>query len=321
MTHLIGAEIRRAWLRRLFRIALLGAVAGVMAMAILNLVTSDPNIEGALSAARADVARCERFAAEARARSIEDGVNPPVTNEEFGCGEPSDFVDHYDQTFRYTDAVPTMIEAGAIFGAVVAFLIGASFVGAEWGSGNIATFLTWEPRRGRVLLAKLAAIAIVSAVAVAVLLFLIAVIHFPVASWRGSTRGANGAFWGSVAESCGRAAGLAGMFAAAGGSIAMVARSTAGAFAVGGVYAGVIDPLLAFWRDGRLRPWLLFRNVPQFLGYAVEQQDPSNFIVGPDERTFELVVLSAWRPTFLLLAYVAALIALGYAAFRARDVT
>lgn len=319
--RLILTEIRRASQRRLFRVALLGAVAGVVAVAIFNLGTSDPNVESARAGARQQIADCERFADEERSRIAEKGQDA-LGEAFFDCPAVSEIVEYYDKTFRYTDAVSAMVEGGAIFGAVVAFFLGASFVGAEWGSGNIATFLTWEPRRGRVLLAKLAAIVVVSAAAVAVLLLLVVLIHFPVAFWRGTTEGANGAFWGSVAESAGRAAGLAGVFAAAGGSIAMITRGTAGAFAIGGAYAGVIDPLLAFWRDGLLRPWLLFRNVPQFLGYAVERPITNDFTVGSDGgASFEFVVLSAWRPTFVLLSYVAVLVALGYAAFRVRDVT
>jgi len=36
----------------------------------------------------------------------------------------------------------------------VAWVIGASSIGAEWQARSITTLLTWEPRRARVLAAK-----------------------------------------------------------------------------------------------------------------------------------------------------------------------
>ena len=109
------------------------------------------------------------------------------------------------------------------------------------------------------------------------------------------------------------------MFAAAGAGLAMVMRNTAGAIVVGGVYAAVVDPLLHFWSEGRLRVWTLFRNVPQFVGFAVQRSFGSDVFGGgsPDAPA----VLPVWRPSVLLAGYVAAVIVLGYVAFRARDVT
>ncbi len=102
----------------------------------------------------------------------------------------------------------------------------------------------------------------------------------------------------------------------------MVTRGTAGAIVVGGVYAAVVDPLLNFWEDARFRTWTLFRNVPQFLGYAIERSSPTERGFGPESFGENApVVLSVWRPSLLLSAYVVAVIVLGYVSFRARDVT
>ena len=43
--------------------------------------------------------------------------------------------------------------------AIVAFMIAASFIGAEYGSGSIANWLTFIPRRGRVFWSKLLTVA------------------------------------------------------------------------------------------------------------------------------------------------------------------
>src|SRR4051794_26606038 len=45
--------------------------------------------------------------------------------------------------------------------AVVAFLIGATSGGAEWAARTMEALLVWEPRRVRLMLAKVGALAIV----------------------------------------------------------------------------------------------------------------------------------------------------------------
>ena len=317
--RLIATEIRRASKRRLFRLGLLVATLLVIGAGLGNFFSSDDNLANARVRARAEIADCERFAAE-ETETIEGREGRPPPEDFFHCGTLDEILPAYDRIFRYADAMRDMVRGGAVFGGIIAFLAGASFVGAEWGSGNLATFLTWEPRRAHVHVAKVLAIALCCAVVVAVLLALVMAVHIPVAWTRGSMRGTTAEVWRTLAGIGGRGAALAALFSAAGAGLAMVMRNTAGAIVVGGVYAAVVDPLLHFWNDGRLRVWTLFRNVPQFLGYAVQQSFPSDgFGAGSLDRG--PAVLSVWRPSLLLAAYVAAVIALGYVAFRARDVT
>jgi hypothetical protein len=319
MMRLIVTEIRRASKRRLFRLGLLVATLLVIGAGFANFFSSDDNIANARVRARAEIADCERFAAE-EAEAIEEREGRPPPEDFFHCGTLAEIVPAYDRTFRYAGAMGDMVRGGAVFGGIIAFLVGASFVGAEWGSGNLATFLTWEPRRAHVHVAKVLAIALCCAFVVTVLLGLVMAVHLPVASLRGTMRGTTAEVWRTLAGTGGRGAALAAMFAAAGAGLAMIMRNTAGAIVVGGVYAAVIDPLLHFWSGGRLRIWTLFRNVPQFLGYAIQESFASDgFISGGLDRG--PAVLSVWRPSLLLAAYVAAVVVLGYVAFRTRDVT
>lgn len=52
----------------------------------------------------------------------------------------------------------------ALVSVIIAVLIGATFIGAEWSAGSVGTQLIFETRRSRVWLAKAAAVATVSAV-------------------------------------------------------------------------------------------------------------------------------------------------------------
>ncbi len=318
MMRLIGTEIRRAFKRRLFRLGLLVATLLVIGAGLANFFSSDKNIDSARVRARAEIASCERFAAE-EAETFEEREGRPPPEDFFYCGTLDEILPAYDRTFRYAEAMGDMVRGGAVLGGIIAFLVGASFVGAEWGSGSLATFLTWEPRRAHVHIAKVLAIALCCAVVVTLLLGMLIAVHLPVASIRGTMRGTTAEVWRTLATTGGRGAALAAMFSAAGAGLAMVMRNTAGAIVVGGVYAAVVDPLLHFWSEGRLRVWTLFRNVPQFVGYAVQRSFGSDVFGGGGDA--EPAVLSVWRPSLLLAAYVAAVIVLGYVAFRARDVT
>ena len=318
MMRLIGTEIRRASKRRLFRLGLLVATLLVIGAGLANLFSSDENIESSRARARAEIASCERFAAE-EAEAIEQREGRPPPEDFFHCGTLDEILPAYDRTFRYAEAMGDMVRAGAVLGGIIAFLAGASFVGAEWGSGNLTTFLTWEPRRAHVHIAKVLAVALCCAVVVTVLLGLLMAVHLPVASVKGTMRGTTAEVWRTLAGTAGRGAALAAMFAAAGAGLAMVMRNTAGAIVVGGVYAAVIDPLLHFWSEGRLRVWTLFRNVPQFVGYAVQTSFGSDVFGGGGSTG--PAVQPIWRPSLLLAGYVAAIVVLGYVAFRTRDVT
>lgn len=52
----------------------------------------------------------------------------------------------------------------ALIGCIIAVLIGATSIGAEWSAGSVGTQLLYETRRSRVWLAKAAAVATLSAV-------------------------------------------------------------------------------------------------------------------------------------------------------------
>jgi hypothetical protein len=110
-----------------------------------------------------------------------------------------------------------------------AFVVGASFVGAEYNVGSLTTQLMFEPRRWRVHLAKAAAVAIgVAVLTFAVLLFL-ALAMYAGSELKGVVDGLDGAF---VVHRTGQALRIAGA-AAAGGVLSyavtlVVRRSSAG---------------------------------------------------------------------------------------------
>ena len=312
MTGLFLAEIRRATSRRLFRLLAALAVFGVIFAAVIVFIQSSKDPNSGLEQARREVAMCEQH----RAQFI-DRV-PEGEEGEFVCPTVEELRDAYDKRFHYSDI--TDVSRGVAFPLfALSVLIGASFVGAEWGTGSLATLLTWEPRRGRVLVAKVVACVVLLALCVAAFLAFVAIVFFPVAALRGTTAGVDASTWWTLAGIWARAAALATFAGAVGAGLATLTRNTAGGLGAGLAYALILDPLLGQWRQGRYRPWLLMHLFPRLLGLPVDV--PQKTPPGSFEPIFEIRQLSPTRPLVLLTIYAAGLIAIAYASFRARDVT
>jgi ABC-type transport system involved in multi-copper enzyme maturation permease subunit len=196
----------------------------------------------------------------------------------------------------------------AAFGPLmlVALILGASFIGAEWHAGTVTTLLTWEPRRGRVIAAKLlATLASVFVLSVATLALLGVVLALDAAA-RGTTAGADGAW---LAETLGmglRVTFLACFAAAVGFGLATIGRNTAGALGAFFGYLVIFESLIQ-GLEHRLAPWLVSQNIAWFI--ATEPAD----VTGAGR--------SVWGAALYLLAVAALVVLVAVAAFRTRDVT
>lgn len=317
MTGLLRSELQRFSSRRLFRWIGIALLAAILAAGIINVVTSSRDPEAARRRAAVDVANCERE----RERMLDrerGGEGHEGIVEIFECPDIDDITPFYDEAFRYAQTISDATRFVSTLLLVAAFMVGASFAGAEWGSGSMSTFLTWEPRRIRVLAAKATTAGAILTVAVMCVLAFLALVHLPAGYLRGYMEGVDTAYWGRILPIWARSGVLAGMFAMAGVGVAMAVRHTAAAIVLGGAYAAILDPVLAVAREGRLRPWLLFHNVPRFQGYEVQtefERDP----FGGTSASF--AVLPIWRSALLLSLYVLAILTVSYVVFERRDVT
>ena len=309
MTGLVRAEVIRFTSRRLFRYIAVLAVAGIAASAVIAFVQSSNDPDAGLEAARLQVADCEGFKQSVR----------PEQKSEIDCPSVEALAAQFDKRFRYTEAMPDATRGVSVAFFILSFVVAASFMGAEWGSGSMTTLLTWEPRRGRVLVAKVIAAAGLLALAAALLLALLDVVFIPVASLRGTTAGLTGSVWWTLAGIWLRGAALATFAAFVACAISTITRNTAGAIGVAFGYGVIIDPLLGTIRSGRFRPWLLQHLLPRLLGLPVEVPQPE--FAEPGVVPTIQTTLTAVRPVVVLSIYAAAVLALAYAAFRARDVT
>lgn len=144
---------------------------------------------------------------------------------------------------------------------------GAGVVGGEWRSGSIATLLTWEPRRFRLLVTRLVAMAICAFGIGLLLQVALLVALLPAVLVHGTTAGADGAFAVTLAAAVARIALVTALGAVLAGGLASISRSTAGAIAGLWVWLALGESLLRA-RKPWLGQYLLIENVATVVVWA-----------------------------------------------------
>lgn len=270
MVQLLRVELARAALRRVFKVFVVLAVLLIAGISIFVFFKTE------------SVDKANRLAPQRMERAIQDCVDreagvsrPPqdptttvvqLTPEELqlidaeerkaireAC-QRDEKVDNYKNIVVAKDISDQGLRGGALYGVMgtlmlVGFVLGATFVGADWRAGTMTTLLLFEPRRVRLALVRLLVCAILTyvfAVAVALLVF---VAQLPTLSFHGSTDGLS-AHWFSI-TSLGvlRASAVVAMNAVLGGAIALLARNTAGAIVGSIVLTAIVEPLILTWKD------------------------------------------------------------------------
>jgi hypothetical protein len=144
---------------------------------------------------------------------------------------------------------------------------GAGVVGGEWRTGSLATTLTWEPRRTRLLMTRLAAMAICAFVIALLLQIVLLLALLPVVLANGTTAGVDGAFAVSLVAAMARIAVITSLAATLAGCVASIGRSTAGAIVAVWVWLALVETLLR-----ARKPWsgayLLGENVASVVAWA-----------------------------------------------------
>lgn len=319
MSRLLGVEIRRLTSRRLLRLLVLLLLATIVVVAVVDGVRSHRDVAAARAAAAAQAAQYARQAPppaeqqqlceDAKAR----GEAPPDANCEFKAPTAADFF--ADPRYRLATQLPNAVGGVLVGVGLLGVVVGASAIGAEWSAGTYAGLLAWEPRRVRVLTAKLLAILAVLGVVGVVALGLETLLGWVVAATRGTTAGTTGAVVSEVLLRCGRGLGLVALLSVAAASVAGLLRSTAGALGVAAAYLVGGELVLRGLRPGWER-WLLTSNAGAIVTGRVQ-------VVGRRFRTgmTTLYTLHAGRAAVYLGLGVVVLVAVSAVVLRRRDVT
>jgi hypothetical protein len=143
----------------------------------------------------------------------------------------------------------------------VAFVIGASFIGADMAAGSLGNQLVFEPRRTRVVVAKAVAVGIATASLAVVLLLWIGLLQYVGSEMRGVVAGLDGSWFAARAGDIVRVAAAVGLAAATSYAITVVTRRTVAAVAgllVVGWVSAIIGNLHAWHWVGKFNPATAF---------------------------------------------------------------
>lgn len=281
---LYRAELRRLVLRRLTRWATVLGLA-VLATVAVGVFLSNQKIDDA-ARAKAEVAAEQYWQQQVRqTEEIRAGCEQEAAQGDQSDRFPADCSQISSpprDAFPAEQYLPTTFDFRASFGqtltalaailALVGFVVGSSFVGAEWNTGGMMTMLLWRPRRVTVLLTKLAALLtglLALAVTTTVLWF---GSFWLIATTRGSTEGMTAGAWQSFTLTGLRGVVLALVAAALGFGLASLGRHTAMALggAVGAVVVGQfgLGVLLSLTEAKFIEAWLL----PTYVQAWVEKE-------------------------------------------------
>ena len=278
MRALVAGEVQRLLARRLVRVLaglsfLAIALAGVLVFVNTDDISS-AELEARQSRAFAEFEEClERGGPQPGRREVPDARGPggQVAVEE-RCGIAVG--DLEDPRFALAD-VKGILQGTTGPLVVVAWLLGASSIGADWQSRTITTLLTWEPRRARVLLAKASASAIVACGFALVAGAVLVAVLLPSAYLHGTTAGTGGTFGRSRAGVVLSSTALIAIASTLGFAVASIGRNTAAALGIGFGYFLVLENVVGgFLAD--YRRWLLLGNAIVF----VAGEDEGGEVVG-----------------------------------------
>ena len=305
MSGLLTGEVRRLVARRMVKVLVLLAGLGIGLAGVLTFLNTEKSDIAAVQARRQQVQREFQNCFDRLSTGPRPGQPPRVVEERGGaCDVDTSGTD--DKRLPLVD-LSDILQGFTAPLVIVAWVLGASAIGADWQSRTLTTLLTWEPRRVRVLLGKAGAAMIVAALFFLFAQALLFGALLPSALAHGTTAGADGSWYALLAGVVGRGGVMVAVAAGIGFAIASVGRNTAAALGIGFAYVVVIENVVGqFLEDWRR--WLLLGNTIVFV---------SGESGGGNEGVAGRSVLGAG--IFLVAVSVGLLLAAA-AVFRRRDV-
>lgn len=302
MTALLRIELLRLTSRRLFRWLTLLAIVGFLVAGTVTFIVTDDSSEAATAMGTRESVVIQNCVEDIE-RSIAEGGEYPaeIANDpEAYC---SRFVMVEDPRFHFSEMTEILLGLGVPF-LSLAWLIGASAIGAEWPNRTITSQLTWEPRRHRVFAAKYLTAAASGGLWVIGLCLAISAIFSVIAATKGTFDEVDPDWFAEYARLVLRLGAGGALTAALGSSLAMIGRNTAAALGAGFAYLAIVESLVRALRPS-WSDWLLGDNLGVFLARSGEISHLSHSQVGAG------VVLLAYAGVFATVALLS---------FRAREI-
>ena len=319
---LFRAELHRFRARRFIQVLLGLSVLGWLAAVCIGLLQFGEPTDADFAAARERmeemIASEEAWRADCESQAEQAGQ----TAEQF-CGPPLDastwrVEDFLDKApFDFASAAGAGAMGFAAAAAVLAFLIGATWIGAEWSHRTIVALLFWVPNRLRVMGTKLGVLTLAAAalgVAAQAAWLLMAWI---LSTFVGNDEEPPDGFWTELLAAQGRSVLLVVLIALIGFGLANLVRNTGASLGVGFVYFAIVENALRIY-DPMLDRWLLSTNaVALVLPDGLRVYDYSAMGSGMNEPPSHLV--TNLQGGLVVGAFAAVIVGVGVWLFARRD--
>ena len=329
MTRLTKVELRRLFSRRLTSVAILGALVIVGLMLFGTFQQAKPLSGPELTQQRAQFDQARKEFDVNGQQQVQDCLTQQADAKkadpkaDFSCSqlEPK-LANYFKPQAKFALIMPSTLLAGSYLLTFVGFVIGASFVAAEFSSGSIASWLTFEPRRMRVYASKLAAAGLGLVPVTVALLGLLTAGVWLIVHYFNPTGGTTAKVWVDLGQMGARSLTLALAATVAGAAMGVLLRRTVAVLAIAVGYLVLVEGVFVQALQGA-RPWLLQLNVNAWLqhgaGYFI-QVCKTDAQGGYGCQGVEKVLSFAHGTSYLGLLVV---MAVGMAAvvFRRRDVS
>ncbi|MDQ1465822.1 MAG: hypothetical protein QOH10_237 [Actinomycetota bacterium] len=220
---LLGAELRRFFSRRVMRAAFAFGIA--LSTLVIVIVTARSDFRNSTEHVAQLVCPGAPTTVPATI-SPEGGQIPPNCFPQFAAASV-----RHDHRIKIHDNLSATIKGTGFAMVFIAIVIGATFVGAEFGAGSLSTQLIYEPRRVRVVAVKAIAVGIGLAVLAVALLLYIGLLQWVGSSLRGVVSGLDGTWFAARAGDVARVASAVALAGMAAYAITVVARRTVAAVA------------------------------------------------------------------------------------------
>jgi len=266
MMRLTKVELRRLYSRRLTFIALLGALAVIGLMLFSTFQQAKPLSGPQLAAQRVQFEQMRADWVANGAQHMQECLKSQTeaqktnANANYRCDQMEPKWANWGKPKpQFADLMPTVLRGGSYLLAFIAFLIGAGFVAAEFSSGSMANWLTFEPRRMRVYFSKLVAAGLGLVPAVVALIALMTGGVWLIVGHFGSTAGVTAKVWGDSGEMAARSVALAMAAAVAGAAMGALLRHTAAVIGLAMGYLVLVEGIFGRALQSA-QPWMLRLN-------------------------------------------------------------
>jgi hypothetical protein len=257
---LLRAEFHRFRSRRFLQVLLVLALLGWLAAVVIALTQVGVPDSGDLAQAQQRLEQEVTVQEGFRQQCLEEtdggeaACGPPIRAEDFRV---EDFVGTSPFDFASAGQGGAAGFAGAA--AIIGFLVGATWIGAEWSTRSLVALLFWVPQRLRVMAAKITVLVVAAALFGVLMQLAWLAMAGILDAFAGSGEPLPDGFWGTLLALQMRSVLLVVLVALIGFGLANLTRNTGAALGVGFVYFSILETALRVLRPS-WEPWLLSNN-------------------------------------------------------------